>query len=110
MGGVPAVSRREEVMSDKRTSIWEYSCGRSRAEGRGGREGLHLHLQVRDELPHGDLLRDLLVQALAVQDHAFQDGQGPLQDGHVHHGLAHVPRNLEPERARWSGSPRGLKA
>lgn len=99
------MSSREEVTSDKRPSTWEYRCGGRRAEGWGagraeGVAGPHLHLEVRDELPHGDLLRDLLVQALTVQDHALQDGQGPLQDGHVHHGLAHVPRDLEPERAR----------
>ena len=33
------MSSREEVMSDKRTSIWEYRCGRRRAEGWGGRAG-----------------------------------------------------------------------
>lgn len=38
------------------------------------------HLEVRDELSHGDFLGDLLVQALAVQDHALQDSQGPLKD------------------------------
>lgn len=33
------MSGREEVTSHKQTGIWEYSCGRSRAEGRGGRAG-----------------------------------------------------------------------
>lgn len=58
---------------------------RVRGEKRIGREGrlgqgLYLHLEVRDELSHSDFLCDLLVQTLAVQDHALQDGQGPLQD------------------------------
>ena len=52
------------------------------------------HLQVSDELSHGDLLRHPVVEAVAVEDHALQDGQGALQDGHVHHGLVHVARNL----------------
>lgn len=59
------------------------SRGERGEETRWGREagqGLYLHLEMRDELPHGDLLSDLLVQTLAVQDHALQDGQGPLQD------------------------------
>lgn len=63
------------------------------------------HLEVRDELSHGDFLRDLLVQTLAVQDHALQNGQGPLKDGHVHHGLAHVPCNLQPVRDRSVRKP-----
>lgn len=54
-------------------------------------------MQVRNELPYGDLLCNLLVQSLAVEHHALQDGQGPLQDGHVHHGLTHVPCNLKPQ-------------
>ncbi len=52
------------------------------------------HLQVCDELRHSDLLRHPLVQAVAVQHHALQDSQGALQNGHVHHGLVHVSRDL----------------
>lgn len=61
--------------------------------------GGHSHLQVGNELPHSDFLCNLLVQALAVEHHALQDGQGALQDGHVHHGLTHVPCNLKPQQA-----------
>lgn len=72
----------------------------------GGRAGLAVcvracmcaclcsHLQVSDELSHGDLLGHAVVQAVAVQHHALQDGQRALQDGHVHHGLVHITRNL----------------
>ena len=47
-----------------------------------------------DELSHGDLLGHAVVQAVAVEHHALQDGQGALQDGHVHHGLVHVAGDL----------------
>lgn len=52
------------------------------------------HLQVPDELSHGDLLSHSLVQAVAVEHHALQDGERALQDGHVHHGLVHVACDL----------------
>lgn len=57
------------------------------------------HLQVPDELSHGDLLGHAVVQAVAVQHHALQDGQRALQDGHVHHGLVHVACNLKKKGA-----------
>lgn len=53
------------------------------------------HLQVPDELSHGDLLRHPVVEAVAVEHHALQDGQGALQDGHVHHRLVHVASDLK---------------
>lgn len=52
------------------------------------------HLQVPDELSHGDLLGHSMVQTVAVEDHALQDGQRTLKDGHVHHGLVDVACNL----------------
>lgn len=78
-----------------------------REENRWGCGVSYSHLEVRDELSHSDLLCYLLVKTLAVQDHALQDGQGPLKDGHVHHGLAHVPCNLKPGRGK---SVRALRA
>lgn len=77
---------------------------RREATGQGGRQSL-LHLEVRDELSHSDFLCYLLVQTLAIQDHALQDGQGPLKDGHVHHRLAHVPCNLKAERDKSVRKP-----
>lgn len=56
------------------------------------------HLQVPDELSHGDLLCHPMVEAMAVQNHALEDGQGALQDGHVHHRLVDVARNLSEHR------------
>lgn len=50
-----------------------------------------------DELSHGDLLRHSMVQAVAVEDHALEDGEGALQDGHIHHRLVHVACNLGEE-------------
>lgn len=47
-----------------------------------------------DELSHGDLLRHPMVEAVAVQHHALQDGEGALQDGHVHHRLVHIASDL----------------
>lgn len=78
-------------MNEQQTSSLEYKQSRSRMEreqeGRRGQTGKggwgrvsYSHLEVRDELSHGDFLRYLLVQTLAVQDHALQDGQGPLKD------------------------------
>lgn len=65
---------------------------------------------MRDELSHSDFLCYLLVQTLAIQDHALQDGQGPLKDGHVHHGLAHVPCNLKAERDKSGRKLRDMGA
>lgn len=70
------------------------------------------HLQVPDELSHGDLLSHAVVQAVAVEHHALQDGERALQDGHVHHGLVHVACDLsvqagERERER-AGAPRSV--
>lgn len=56
------------------------------------------HLQVPDELSHGDLLCHPMVEAMAIQNHALEDGQGALQDGHVHHRLVDVARNLSEHR------------
>lgn len=91
----------KEVKHNRRMGL------RGKEKGDGGRQGgkcrgqrsegvsvPYSHLQVGDELSHCDLLSNLLVQTLAVQDHALQDGQGPLEDRYVHHGLAHVPCNL----------------
>lgn len=52
------------------------------------------HLQVPDELSHSDLLGHSVVQAVAVEDHALQDGEGALQDGNVHHRLVHIASDL----------------
>lgn len=65
------------------------------------------HLQVPDELSHGDLLRHPVVEAVAVEHHALQDGQGALQDGHVHHGLVHVAGDLKPQRGLVPPSQQG---
>lgn len=51
-----------------------------------------------DELSHGDLLSHSVVQAVTVEDHALQDGERALQDGHVHHGLVHVACDLGVDR------------
>lgn len=56
------------------------------------------HLQVPDELSHGDLLSHSVVQAVTVEHHALQDGERALQDGHVHHGLVHVAGDLSVDR------------
>lgn len=61
--------------------------------GRGKRLG-YSHLQVANELPDGDLFSNPRIESLAVEHHALQDGQGPLQDGDVHRGLTHVACNL----------------
>lgn len=50
---------------------------------------------MRDELADGDLLRNLVVEVLAVEHHGLQDGQRPLQHGCVHGGLVHVTGNLQ---------------
>lgn len=65
----------------------------------------HSHLQVGNELPHSDLLCNLLVQSLAVEHHALQDGQGALQDGHIHHGLTHIACNLRTQEPAGQQSP-----
>lgn len=52
-----------------------------------------------DELSHGDLLRHPMVEAVAVQHHALQDGERALQDGHVHHRLVHIASDLR----GWDG-------
>lgn len=62
------------------------------------------HLQVPDELSHGDLLRHSVVEAVAVEHHALQDGERALQNGHVHHGLVHVACNLSGDRAADVGT------
>lgn len=51
-----------------------------------------------DELSHGDLLSHSVVQAVAVEHHALQDGERALQDGNVHHGLVHVACDLSVDR------------
>lgn len=56
------------------------------------------HLQVPDELSHGDLLSHSVVQAVAVEHHALQDGERALQNGNVHHGLVHVACDLSVDR------------
>lgn len=56
------------------------------------------HLQVPDELSNGDFLGHSVVEAVAVQDHALKDGQRALQDGHIHHRLVHIARNLSVDR------------
>lgn len=91
--------RMERLMQTER--------GEEKRQGREAGRVSYSHLQVRDELSHSDFLCYLLVQALAIQDHALQDGQGPLKDGHIHHGLAHVPCNLKAERDK---SVRRLRA
>lgn len=52
------------------------------------------HLQVPDELSHGDLLCHSMVEAVAVEHHALEDGKRALQDGHIHHRLVHVACDL----------------
>lgn len=98
-------SSLENKPSRSRTGRLKQTKGRRDQTGKAGGGVSYSHLQVRDELSHSDFLCDLLVQTLAVQDHALQDGQGPLKDGHICHGLAHVPCNLEPEGADQLGSP-----
>lgn len=98
-------SSLENKQSRSRTGRLKQTKGRRDQTGKSGGGVSYSHLQVRDELSHSDFLCDLLVQTLAVQDHALQDGQGPLKDGHICHGLAHVPCNLEPEGADQLGSP-----
>lgn len=56
------------------------------------------HLQVPDELSHGDLLGHPVVQAVAVEHHALQDGERALQNGNVHHGLVHIACDLSVDR------------
>ena len=58
------------------------------------------HLQVPDELSHGDLLGHSVVEAVAVEDHALQDRQRTLKDGHIHHWLVHITRNLSWRKRR----------
>lgn len=95
----------ENKQSRSRTGRLKQAKGRREQTGKGGGRVSYSHLEVRDELSHSDFLCYLLVQTLAVQDHALQDSQGPLKDGHIYHGLAHVPCNLKPERANQLGSP-----
>lgn len=63
------------------------------------------HLQVPDELSHGDLLSHAVVQAVAVEHHALQDGERALQDGHVHHGLVHVACDLSVQTGEREKGP-----
>lgn len=43
--------------------------------GKGKPQALgHSHLEVGEQLPDRDLLRNLLIESLAVQHHALQDG------------------------------------
>lgn len=60
------------------------------------------HLQVPDELSHGDLLRHSMVEAVAVEHHALKDGERALQDGNIHHWLVHVACNLSVVRGEKS--------
>lgn len=101
-------SSLESKQSRKRTGRFtQTERGEEKRQGREAGRVSYSHLEVRDELSHSDFLCYLLVQTLAIQDHALQDGQGPLKDGHVHHGLAHVSCNLKAERDK---SGRKLRA
>lgn len=53
-----------------------------------------------DELSDGDLLRHLVVQVLAVEDHGLQDGEGALQHGRVHGRLVDVAGDLQEQSGR----------